>query len=57
MSGADRQRRIATVTLVVAAYDEAVAWFTDKLGFELLDDSRAVRNDRAGADQRLHAAA
>src|SRR5439155_2644553 len=36
VSGAAKaRRRIATVTLVVAAYDEAIAWFTGKLGFEL----------------------
>jgi catechol 2,3-dioxygenase-like lactoylglutathione lyase family enzyme len=31
-------RRIATVTLVVADYDEAIAWYTQKLGFALTDD-------------------
>ena len=31
-------RRIATVTLVVADYDEAIAWYTEKLGFALLED-------------------
>ena len=31
-------RRIALVTLVVADYDQAIAWYTDKLGFSLLDD-------------------
>jgi catechol 2,3-dioxygenase-like lactoylglutathione lyase family enzyme len=31
-------RRIATVTLVVANYDEAIAWYTQKLGFVLTDD-------------------
>jgi catechol 2,3-dioxygenase-like lactoylglutathione lyase family enzyme len=33
------RRGIATVTLVVAAYDEAIAWFTGKLGFELREDA------------------
>lgn len=37
MSG-QRERRIATVTLVVADYDEAIAWYTDMLGFELGED-------------------
>lgn len=32
------RRSIATVTLVVATYDEAIAWYTDKLGFRLLQD-------------------
>jgi catechol 2,3-dioxygenase-like lactoylglutathione lyase family enzyme len=36
---AANERRIATVTLVVAAYDEAIAWLTDKLGFELIEDT------------------
>ena len=31
-------RRIALVTVVVADYDEAIAWYTGKLGFQLLDD-------------------
>lgn len=31
-------RRIALVTLVVADYDEAIAWYTGMLGFQLLDD-------------------
>jgi catechol 2,3-dioxygenase-like lactoylglutathione lyase family enzyme len=31
-------RRIATVTLVVADYDEAIAWYTQKLGFAFGDD-------------------
>ncbi len=28
-------RRVATVAVVVADYDEAIAWYTQKLGFEL----------------------
>jgi catechol 2,3-dioxygenase-like lactoylglutathione lyase family enzyme len=31
--------RIATVTLVVADYDEAIAWYTGKIGFTLFDDT------------------
>lgn len=30
---------IATVALVVADYDEAIAWFTQRLGFELVADT------------------
>jgi catechol 2,3-dioxygenase-like lactoylglutathione lyase family enzyme len=30
---------IAAVTLVVREYDEAIAWFTEKLGFTLLEDT------------------
>jgi catechol 2,3-dioxygenase-like lactoylglutathione lyase family enzyme len=35
---ADAARKIATVALVVADYDEAIAWYTDKLGFRLMQD-------------------
>lgn len=31
-------RRLALTTLLVADYDEAIAWYTGKLGFTLLDD-------------------
>jgi catechol 2,3-dioxygenase-like lactoylglutathione lyase family enzyme len=31
-------RRIATATLVVRDYDEAIAWYTGVLGFSLFDD-------------------
>jgi catechol 2,3-dioxygenase-like lactoylglutathione lyase family enzyme len=32
-------RRLATVTLVVADYDEAIAWYSEKLGFGLVEDA------------------
>jgi len=32
------KRRLALVTMVVADYDEAIAWYTGKLGFQLLED-------------------
>ncbi|WP_274627563.1 VOC family protein [Arvimicrobium flavum] len=32
------RRRIATLAVVVADYDEAIAWYTGKLGFSLLED-------------------
>ena len=32
-------QRIGYVTLVVRDYDEAIAWFTDTLGFELMEDT------------------
>ena len=35
----ESRRRIATVTVVVADYDEAIAWYTHRLGFELLEDT------------------
>ena len=31
--------RLATVTLVVDDYDRAITWFSDALGFDLLEDS------------------
>lgn len=31
-------RKIATMSLVVRDYDEAIAWYVEKLGFELFDD-------------------
>ncbi len=38
MSGVSAGRRIATIALVVSDYDEAIAWYTQKLGFTLGDD-------------------
>jgi catechol 2,3-dioxygenase-like lactoylglutathione lyase family enzyme len=35
MSG---DRSIATVTVLVSDYDDAIAWYTGKLGFQLLAD-------------------
>jgi catechol 2,3-dioxygenase-like lactoylglutathione lyase family enzyme len=32
-------RRIATVSLVVADYDEAIAFYRDRLGFQLVADT------------------
>ena len=32
-------RRIATVALVVGDYDEAIRWYTDKLGFALAENA------------------
>ncbi|MCR4267099.1 VOC family protein [Nitratireductor sp. ZSWI3] len=32
-------RRIALTTLVVADYDEAFAWYRDKLGFRVVEDT------------------
>lgn len=32
------RRTIATAALVVADYDEAIAWYVEKLGFTLFDD-------------------
>ena len=39
-------RKIATVALVVADYDEAVAWYTQKLGFRLAQDVDLGRGKR-----------
>jgi catechol 2,3-dioxygenase-like lactoylglutathione lyase family enzyme len=38
------------VTLVIRDYDEAIAFFTQKLGFELIEDS--VSTDRVGRNKR-----
>jgi catechol 2,3-dioxygenase-like lactoylglutathione lyase family enzyme len=38
MSGSPA-RRIATVTLVVRDYDEAIAWYVEKLGLRLFEDT------------------
>lgn len=52
-------QRIASITLVVADYDAAIAFYTQALGFELLEDSprengkRWVRVAPAGAETAL----
>lgn len=38
MKGFAGHRRVATVALVVANYDEAIAWYVGRLGFLLLED-------------------
>jgi catechol 2,3-dioxygenase-like lactoylglutathione lyase family enzyme len=43
-------RSIGYVTLVVRDYDEAVVYFTQSLGFDLIEDSGA--KDRHGEDKR-----
>ncbi|SCG48280.1 VOC family protein [Micromonospora coxensis] len=37
--------RLDLVTLVVAEYDPAIAFFTDVLGFELVEDSPSLTDD------------
>jgi catechol 2,3-dioxygenase-like lactoylglutathione lyase family enzyme len=37
---------LAHVSLVVRDYDEAIAWFTDKLGFTLLADEYQAAQDK-----------
>ncbi len=41
-----RRQRIALVTIVVRAYDEAIAWYREKLGFELIEDTSLEGNKR-----------
>ena len=41
---------IGYIALVVRDYDEAIAFFTQKLGFELIEDS--LSKDRQGHDKR-----
>ncbi|TPK85331.1 VOC family protein [Mesorhizobium sp. B2-4-12] len=38
MTGFAERRRVATVALVVANYDEAIAWYVGRLGFRLVED-------------------
>ncbi len=38
-AGHSGQKRIATIALVVADYDEAISWYTEKLGFLLVEDT------------------
>ena len=38
MNGFAGNRRIATIALVVADYDEAIAWYVGRLGFVLTED-------------------
>lgn len=38
MTGFAEHRRVATVALVVAQYDEAIAWYVERLGFHLVED-------------------
>ena len=38
--------RIAHVALVVRDYDEAIAWFTQKLGFRLVEDTKLSETKR-----------
>ena len=37
------KQRLAMIALVVDDYDRAIAWYTGKLGFELLEDSPHAR--------------
>lgn len=37
------KQHLALVALVVADYDEAIAWYTGKLGFTLVEDSSDAR--------------
>ncbi|HEV2896658.1 MAG TPA: VOC family protein [Pseudaminobacter sp.] len=39
-------QRLATVSVVVADYDEAISWYTEKLGFRLVQDVDLVGGKR-----------
>ncbi len=43
------KQHLALVALVVADYDEAIAWYTGKLGFTLVED---MPDERQGAGRR-----
>lgn len=38
--------RIAHVSIVVRDYDEAIAWYTEKLGFRLVEDTKLSETKR-----------
>ena len=40
------KRFLGLVTLVVRDYDEAIAWFTERLGFELMEDLYQPAQDK-----------
>jgi catechol 2,3-dioxygenase-like lactoylglutathione lyase family enzyme len=40
------RQRLAHVALVVRDYDEAIAWFRDKLGFSLIADEHQPEQDK-----------
>ncbi len=42
-------RSLAHIALIVREYDEAIAWFTEKLGFTLLADQYQPEQDKPGA--------
>jgi len=44
------QQSIGYISVVVRDYDEAIAWFTEKLSFEIIEDS--VSTDRQGQHKR-----
>lgn len=46
----DMRQTIAHVTLVVRDYDEAIAFFTESLDFDLIEDTPS--KDREGRDKR-----
>ena len=46
----DMRQTIAHVTLVVRDYDEAIAFFTESLDFDLIEDTPS--KDRQGRDKR-----
>ena len=40
------RQRLAHVALLVRDYDEAIAWFTNKLGFTLIEDCYQAEQDK-----------
>lgn len=44
------QQSIGNIALLVRDYDEAISWFTEKVGFDLIEDSGS--KDRHGEDKR-----
>lgn len=40
------KQHLGAVTLLVADYDQAIEWYTQKLGFELVEDTRMGKDKR-----------
>ena len=40
------KQHVALIAIVVADYDEAIAWYTEKLGFTLVEDTRQSPDKR-----------
>lgn len=44
--GSSCAQTFAHIALIVRDYDEAIAWFTDKLGFTLVADQYQLEQDK-----------
>ncbi|UXI68020.1 VOC family protein [Tahibacter amnicola] len=46
MNSASRRQHLGLIALVVRDYDEAIAWYTGVLGFELVEDTYQPAQDK-----------